>query len=91
MFYQFSSIRGIAYWSVYDPLTSANMTQTFWEPIPGVKNVQMVIGAVPHGEITSQRHIYVFLMTVYTGRDLKSRAHPLQPRHPAVDRRGHRA
>lgn len=63
MFYSFGVNRGHAYWCVYDPEGGGDFTQSFWEPIPNIRNASQIIGAVAHGEYNVARHIYVFVKT----------------------------
>lgn len=89
LFYMFA--RGKAtntvYWSAYDPKDASGYAQSFWEAVPGLKDVINIIGALPYEIPGSERHIYLFARVrsratqklVFTRYDLEKRSWDDEP------------
>jgi hypothetical protein len=57
-----------AYWSAVDPKDASGHAQTFWEPLPGLKNLVNIIGASVYEKAPDQRSIYLFAITQEKGK-----------------------
>jgi hypothetical protein len=56
-----------AYWSAVDPADDSGHGQTFWQPIPGLKDIVNIIGASVYEKAADQRAIYLFAITQEKG------------------------
>lgn len=59
LFYIFARSKktNTVYWSVYDP---ADNSQTFWDQVPGLTNVEVLLGAQPYEISSDKRYIFLF-------------------------------
>src|SRR6185295_6806547 len=55
------------YWSAVDPADDSGHGQTFWKPVPGLKNLVSIIGASVYEKAADQRAIYLFAITQEKG------------------------
>ncbi|MCB9102284.1 MAG: hypothetical protein H6632_22290 [Anaerolineales bacterium] len=73
------------YWSAYDPQApNKDYAQTFWDVVPGMTNVEKIIGAVPYKIGEGNRHIFLFVMTnerklVFSKYDLEKQVWEEEP------------
>ena len=51
---------GKAYWSNWRLSDDTEYAQEFWREIPRLRNVSLIVAAVPHGDFEEERFIYLF-------------------------------
>jgi len=59
------------YFSYYDPEDASGYAQSFWKPVDGLDNVEVldIVGAAAYTATAEQRHIYLFIRTLEKGAE----------------------